>query len=391
MDNFSRLTLSSVFPLFADPRSHFAKSEAIIKAEVLIHDECTVPASILVEEPHVAAVFAKNMPLIKSGAVRISLRDDYNSLSELAHQKYAGKVPEIVSRYVNFFDNNADYLKFDARTTNGLFKDQMITHLRNLQASTKGDDLDAISRSIEGMQGDDAVTDYNNSKYLKFKNKDLDVSVKSAAKIFYCQSGARILDGSCTVPFEVWRSAGEAISKQQIEFEKDLLPNFTSAAHSQLLSHFALSIDQLYRLPAEEIIEIKAEGISRKVSGLLKTVTSQINVSDSGNLEELGDAMAELYNAIELRCLEEATARKRIESGLSIMDDSVPVLAEIALEAIPLWGTIRKHILRLGTTVSRKTGVPSYDLSMTPIQTYVSRMAQRISTQPMDKEYFKGI
>jgi len=41
--------------------------EAIIKSECLLHDECTIPASILVADERIAALAIKNIAFFEAG------------------------------------------------------------------------------------------------------------------------------------------------------------------------------------------------------------------------------------------------------------------------------------------------------------------------------------
>ena len=391
MKNKNRLTLSGIFPFFHEERFDHTYVEALIKAECIMNDECTIPASFLISDINIASILARNIRLFEDGLIKISLRNSCTSLNDLAETKYGKHATDDLKKLSDYFDERSQFISFDPYSASSNFRERLLIFLESLKPEANGGwEIYSLYSLIEKVTSYSDGFTYNDSTKISSDIDWIDVKYRAAAKYFYCLSGAENVEGGCEIPDIVWRELFDNPRTAVSDFDQQMKPNLLGHAHNVVLEHFALSLSQLYRLDVDEIIEIKKEGATKETIKFLRDSVNSIKLSDGSSqsnaakLNDIREAKKRISSIISERSLDEGRARAKIETGLSILDDTVPLVAEVTASALPMWGSIRKYSLKLGTYLSRETGISNLDITRTPIQTYVTRLQSRIATKPSE-------
>jgi hypothetical protein len=91
----------------------------------------------------------------------------------------------------------------------------------------------------------------------------------------------------------------------------------------------------------------------------------------------------EIAALVQDKALAQARRAGAGEAGGMAADEIASQIVSIAHQGIPGAGLVRPLVLRLGRVLSRKVPAASWaDLTLSPLQLYVSRLQQRIAGQP---------
>ena len=137
MEKRHRLTLSGIFPFFHEEQFDHTYVEALIKAECIMNDECTIPASFLISDINLASIMAKNIRLFEDGLIKISLRSTCTSLNDLAVAKYGKHASDDLKKISDYFDSRSQFIGFDPYSASRNFRGRLLKYLCTLKVEVK--------------------------------------------------------------------------------------------------------------------------------------------------------------------------------------------------------------------------------------------------------------
>lgn len=380
-----RIVLADLYPFV---REVDYGGDALLRAEVLVQEQCTIPGSMALEEPSIRSLIQRNLPLLKCGALVLDMRNTVRSFNQLKEDKFGREADDDIHRMADLLDEHClKVIHFDPTENAKFYGNNLKSFVNschakaNLTAEKKA--LDKILNDLERLQGE---LTYNVAERFRTGSKTLDAKILSAVKFFYCVTGADFVNGTVQVPQYLWEAVSDPaeiayIGDQYITGSTDL-----SVAHHAVLDHFAFSVDALERLTPEDIVELREEGATRVMVDDLKKIVleTQLEFSNAGahishNLDEIKNYRAKITDREKEQSLKQAKRKSTSIIGEMGIDE-IAALAASNLEGfIPGFSPMRKGLLYLGRIISREGKTfRRADLTMSPIHTYFSRLQERV-------------
>jgi hypothetical protein len=85
----SRVVLAGLYPLIRGTEPYDADASlASLNAECLVQAECTIPGSMVLEEPDLQKLILANQELLRDGVLVLDLRNTVKSFHQLAKEQY---------------------------------------------------------------------------------------------------------------------------------------------------------------------------------------------------------------------------------------------------------------------------------------------------------------
>lgn len=382
------VVLASLYPFVREASSPGTLSAASLKLECLIQKECTIPGSLALEDVEIRWLLRKNVELLKSEALTIDLRNTVNSFNELVDIKYGVTADREIREMAEFLDENcASVLHFDPDGASSAYKVYLKNSLASLHKSavslTEKRALERVVNKLEKIERPRLV----DGQDLYTGTKRTDTKIDVITKFWYCVCGSEFVHGTAQVPHDLWTAANQYIELDHIDPTCATYSSELSTAHAAVLEHFAINAKAFDRLSSEDIVALRDDGATRKMLTELQEVIEKAQreiLEQRGTsvytMKHFSDCQARITDAVRKQCLVQAKRSGLSEYGIMGTEEGISLGAGALDYVLPGIGFLRKGMLRIGRIVSRKSPrLSGLDFTLSPIQTYVSRIQARIS------------
>ncbi|HTV70090.1 MAG TPA: hypothetical protein VMF90_16290 [Rhizobiaceae bacterium] len=389
LDSKTPVVLTALFP-FTHSKMTDALLGAHLKIECLIQDQCTIPGSMVIADPVLRTLVRNNAYLLSEGVLAVDLRDSASSFVDLVQLKYGGHASREMWEMAAFLDDNsAMALHYNAPETAKIHKARVLSFLRFLTASSRAKSrkrlLEAAIRKVESV----SVGDSFGVDDLVTGIPDLDRRLRALVQLSYCTCGAEVLNGVAQVPHGLWMAAHRSVDApvvppKEVGYQADL-----SFAHNIVLEYFALSPQFLNRLAAQDVVELRQDGATRRaIANLKELVAEEVRylenpvLSNSQRLKDMEEARKLLHARIFEYCQKQSSKRLKSEiAGMSV-DDMIGEVISPRNWNVPFTQLIRKAALRVGRAASRwSPKLTHLDATIAPLDTYVIRLHNKITAR----------
>jgi len=275
-----RVVLAGLYPLLSVSSSYdMSGSSAVLKAECLVQDVCTVPGSMVIESPALQKLVLDNQELLSSGILVLDLRNSAKSFSDLIQQKYANSASDDMRKTAELLDQTCSrVLHYSAEVTSDAYKNHMTGYLsRLMDISQTGLEKKAIAKLIETIRRQKSYLRYRDAAELKTNISRLDERISAAARFFYCACGGEVLHATVQVPQDLYAVVHLGSSVSQINPSAITAATDLGVAHNAILEHFAIQQAALRRLKLKDILELRADGATRRTVSRLRNIVSEVH------------------------------------------------------------------------------------------------------------------
>jgi hypothetical protein len=390
-ENYRPALLASMYSFIREPTSLGTMSAASLKLECMIQTECTLPATLALEDVELRRLLKENVWLLKSEALTICLRNTAKSLNELVLEKYGQNAEFSLRETADFLDENcASVLQFDPNNASSAYKSHLMDCLSTFQqrAASKSERL-LLDRLLNRLDKNDAPS-FADAINLQTGIKRTDLKIEAAAKFWYCVSGSEAVNGTAHVPFDLWEQANQYVGIDHIDPTLATESSELSVAHFAVLEHFAINAIAFDRLSALDIVEMRTEGATKKMLAELQEIVEKAQreiLEECGasayTMEHIVDCRTRITEEVRKRCLAQAKRSGPAEYSMMGLEEGLSFGASTLDFVVPGIGFLRKGLLRVGRILSRKSAkLSTLDFTISPIQTYVSRIQARVSQNP---------
>lgn len=335
----------------------------------------------------ISAVFMRNIKLLESGIVKVTLRNGAENLQDLALKKGGKNL-----RLAKMFDDASSFIRFDEKIAASEYRSDVINFMESISRNTRyGHETAAVGRIMERVASGDFKATPDNFMNEVTNIEKIDRMLISAYRFFYCLRGAKNAGGGFEVPETVWSQFASSFSRGAQC--KHITPSMMSYAHSTVFEHFSISSSQIFRLMDSDLIDLKEDGATKSAIIHLRKIVDDVcsgRDTPSGAEGDIDECRRLIRDRVSKRCLDEVKMANMAEKASVGADDILPALAEILLTSIPMWGTMKKVALRIGRLASRKYDIKRLDITPTPlditptpIATYISRLHGNVAGRPL--------
>lgn len=388
-----RVVLAGLYPfLHEGARYDLTLAAALLKAECLVQSECTIPGSMVLEEPALRMLCRQNASLIKAGALVLDLRSTVSSFRQLATEKFVQNVSDDILRMADYLDETCPkVLSFDPATSSSRFTERMKGFLQEMRDSAEtGLEKHATDRLIDQLDRRDTLLSLPDARAMHTNIGKLDRRIESAAKFFYCISPVESLRSFVEVPQNLWKEVHKDRREAYIDPNRAREANDLSLAHNAILKHFAVAVDALSRLTPGDVLDLRADGATKQAIAQMQKIVDDVGQEFAERHEVNPNSLAllaEIERYIAERIQDKALAQARRSGGDELggmaLDELAADLVSFAHLLVPGIGLARQGLLRLGRVLSRKVPhATQADFTLSPIQLYVARLQKRIAAQP---------
>lgn len=389
-----RVVLCSLYPpIWRSERPEYdcRLVSAALRAECMVHDVCIYPGSVVLERPEVTALIRANSALIKSGALVLDLRDEARDFNQLADLKFGNAAPDHVKETADFLDELCDsVIHFDPRKSSKSYKQELGIILLDLWQSTDRVDTKVeLDRLIKQVDEAEPYLTLSAALEMRTSNETVNQRITAAALYLYSFCGSYYMGGDVQIPESLWSSFLLEPKAVVLRADQETSASDLSAAHHFVLDHYSLKDELFGRLTADDVVEIRSDGATTKVSHRLRTLSRELRDEfrasqsvDGGTLEEFSDYARELQARVSKLCIEQATRRDRLDTYAPFLLEGVGTVLDRAIQ-VPAFGAMLEGAYRIGHGLSRPTGISHLDLTTTPIDTYVTRIFSKASMRPL--------
>jgi hypothetical protein len=388
-----RVVLAGLYPfLHAGGTYDTTLAGSLLKAECLVQPECSIPGSMVLEEPSLRTLCLRNADLIRAGTLVLDLRSTVKSFRALALEKFGKDASDEIRKTADYLDEICPkVLAFNPTDSSARYTVKLREFLIDIhEKSDTGLEKKATDRLIDNLLRRNELLSLNDALRLKTNIAKIDRKIEAAAKFFYCVSPVDSLNSFVQLPEKLWHDVNSEREHVYVPSRDAKGYNDLSVAHRAVLRHFAVAIDALSRLTAEDVVELRSDGATRRAIEQMRTVVDDVHRRFAAGDEQQPETVAvmqaiedEIAALVQDKALAQARRAGAGEAGGMAADEIASQIVSIAHQGIPGAGLVRPLVLRLGRVLSRKVPAASWaDLTLSPLQLYVSRLQQRIAGQP---------
>jgi hypothetical protein len=390
------VVLAGLYPFLHDTGAYDRDAAlASLKAECIIQPECTIPGSMVLEEPTLRKLVTDNIELVKAGALVLDLRKTVKSFTELVEEKYGKSGLPEMRKMAEFLDEICPrVLHFDPTQSSDDYKKYLITFLSELAETVEtGLEKKSIFQLVEKLERQGHHLTYQEAMNLRTNIAKVDRRIEAAAKFFYCACGGETLNAIVQVPQELFQVVHADRSVAQISPAEITGATDLSVAHHAILDHFAVQLGAMRRLTSDDVLELRSDGATRQAVDQVKGIIAEVNVDleqdrniSAASLAALAEYQRKIGERVRAQCLKQAKRKGYSELVGVGVEQAIEVGTELLGHAVPGLGLLRRGGLYLGRVISRKSSkMKRADLTTTPIETYARRVQTRISIRSSER------
>ena len=364
------LLLASLYSFFRGA-DNLRSAAAALKLAVLCHPRVTLATTMVFHDRALWQLLEQHEAFLHSGALVLDRRTSVTSFRAAALHPQFAQV-DGVSTFAAYLDrvSSGHAIAYEAAGAAVSLSAMLGAHLQSRLERARSRHVRSALREALARLADVGDTFSLADASRLCADTYLAPQVANHARYFYCIVGAKAVGATAVVPQRSWQGVVRNAPAARLEG----LPDRVAEADALVMNWFGLDVELLGRLTPEEVLSLKAEGLTQQYLGVLRECIAECQRRFDAHADpraaaaEGADVLATLQAHIASRCEAERKWRFAQAGATTLVDEGVGVL-------VPGFGLARKGMAWIGQTMTRRAKSRTLDRSLTPMTSYVERLS----------------